>query len=121
MSTFDITLRVEEIGVDIDAAVASRLSGVGLVSASRDAIEALGGLNELSFELVDKGSNDDLGNLSIMEEPALLTLKFSEPQIEQVLSLASMTAGSMGFALALEEDQMGTYKVRKCKARRRFG
>lgn len=120
MSTFDINLRVEELGVELGMANAYKVTGCGLVSASRDAIEALGGLNELNFILEDTGSSTDFGNLSIMEEPAVLSLNCSEPQIDQVVKLAGMTSGTLGFALSLEEDQMGTYKVRTCKARRRF-
>ncbi len=124
MSSFEIHLRTDELYIDVDPAAqgASPLHGSGLVNTSREAAEALGGLNELSFSLkTGKVHGNSMGQLSVMEEPAVLSLNMRNEDVDQVLTFASMSNGHFVISADLEEDQMGTWNVRSYRIKRRFG
>lgn len=123
MSGIDIHVRVESLsyGLSQDAPDGG-LQGTGLVNVSRDGAEAIGGLNELTFILSpDKTEDGSLGQLSVMEEPATMTLSMADADVAQLMALVTMTTGYLGISATLEEDRMGTWKVTAYRLRRRFG
>ena len=123
MSGIDIHVRVESLSYEVTQDKPDGgLQGTGLVNVSRDAAEAIGGLNELTFILSrDKMKDGSLGQLSVIEEPATMTLSTATADLEQLMALVTMTTGYLGITATLEEDRMGTWKVTAYRLRRRFG
>ena len=121
MSDLEIHLRVEELYVEVNSSnqASAPMQGRGLVAASREVAETLGGLNELSFQL-DVGSEAE-GTLSVVEEPAVMKLAMGKKERDMAISIAGMSNGSLVITAELIADKMGTFRVPSFRIRRRFG